>query len=230
MLEGPPFPRELLELVPNFKTTRFESVFKSTKLQPRQAPVPLSTVRTLAPPPFTGLPAKSPTPPQSQTPAAPALAVPPVMTYARTAIAPRSVPTSSETQATRSNSTSSSSTASTIYHNKYGQRVDAPLKVSHTIVNSLRARKLCNNYHLLGDCSAGDLCKHEHGNKLSPQQLQALRYLARLNPCYYGLSCDDEYCIAGHRCIRDYCHTSECKFARAMHDVDTTIVETIKVS
>lgn len=114
-----------------------------------------------------------------------------------------------------------------IFRNNQGQRVDRPIKVNRTLVNRMKQRKLCNHHHLAGDCSFIG-CKHEHAKNLNGTELDALRCVARLAPCEFGLQCDDEYCFAGHRCTFENCkgaQQADCKFPAEMHYVDTKIVE-----
>ncbi|KAF2439738.1 hypothetical protein P171DRAFT_457605 [Karstenula rhodostoma CBS 690.94] len=78
--------------------------------------------------------------------------------------------------------------------NKIGQRVDSPLKYSQQDFLSLKARKLCNSYHLLGTCPYLELygnCRHIHAERLNNRQLMALQAVARQSPCPSGLDCSD---------------------------------------
>ncbi|KAH6856908.1 hypothetical protein B0I37DRAFT_368766 [Chaetomium sp. MPI-CAGE-AT-0009] len=116
---------------------------------------------------------------------------------------------------------------SVVLRNRKDERVDSPLKYSHQDFLSLKGRKLCNGFHLLGKChfqaTYGE-CQHNHKDKLSPQQKAALRAVARQSPCQSGLSCSDPDCLYGHRCTRDNCVRSACRFPKGMHNVDTNIV------
>ncbi|KAL3455899.1 hypothetical protein BJX64DRAFT_297149 [Aspergillus heterothallicus] len=97
-------------------------------------------------------------------------------------------------------------------------------------VNRLKTRKLCNRFHILGDCLSWE-CPHEHGPPLTSLDLTDLIYIARSTPCLDGLSCQDVDCIAGHRCALGidcrYDQLSCCKFDKSMHGVDKTIVRII---
>ncbi|KAH7021582.1 uncharacterized protein B0I36DRAFT_394271 [Microdochium trichocladiopsis] len=104
---------------------------------------------------------------------------------------------------------------------------DPPLNYSHQDFLSLQSRKLCNSFQLLGKCPFLDTygnCQHGHIEGLSPKQIAALRAVARQSPCKSGLSCSDPGCIYGHRCTRDNCALSTCRFSPGMHYVETTIV------
>ncbi|RAR07781.1 CCCH zinc finger DNA binding protein [Stemphylium lycopersici] len=86
-----------------------------------------------------------------------------------------------------------------VLRNRWGQRVDAPLTFSPRDFQSIKTRKLCNSFHLLGRCSfLTDFgrCQHDHEAKLSAKQMVALRAVARQSPCQNGLSCGDEECLA----------------------------------
>ncbi|KAI9758431.1 MAG: hypothetical protein M4579_003060 [Chaenotheca gracillima] len=112
-----------------------------------------------------------------------------------------------------------------VYANAKGQRIDVPLKPSSALVHELKLRKLCNLHHLSGFCYYQN-CKHEHGPRLEPKRLEALRFLARLTPCQAGVFCEDEDCIYGHRCPQTGCTgTPDCRFSREMHGVSTIIVK-----
>lgn len=85
--------------------------------------------------------------------------------------------------------------------------LDPPIKVSQAALDNIKKRKdsnkLCNNHYLRGPCSKGDDCCFEHKYKPSPDEILAIAYLARLNPCTSGQECDVENCIYGH-------HVSSC--------------------
>jgi len=93
---------------------------------------------------------------------------------------------------------------------------------------ALKARKFCNSFHLLnGQCSYYESygrCQHEHGEKLGPKQMAALRAVARQSPCPRGLGCSEVNCLAGHRCTREGCVVANCRFPAEMHGVDTKVV------
>jgi hypothetical protein len=167
LLKGPPFAPELAVLSPKFKTESFSSVFRVTKLPNRYAP--FST--TL--------------PPQTRTPAA--------TNYASAAAkAPPSPPP--ETKSTPSDLKKAQKPKAAF--NSAGERVDLPISVSQREVSALKQRKMCNYWHLTGDCYSPD-CPHEHGTRLTGKDLDTLRYIARLTPCV-TLRCVDEDCFYGH--------------------------------
>jgi hypothetical protein len=198
LLEGPPFARELADIKDKFRTVPFDNVFRSQKLVNGKRRVSFH-----------------PTPP----------ATPPV-DYASAAAKVPSAPSPSST-AQRGSSPPRVLVPSVVLWNRRGQRVDPPLRYLHQDFYSLRALQLCNSFHLLGKCYFQDTfgeCHHDHKKKLSALQKTALRAVARQTPCQSGLSCNDPDCLHGHRCTRDNCDISQCRFSSAMHDVDTNIV------
>ncbi|KAL8708998.1 MAG: hypothetical protein Q9220_006207 [cf. Caloplaca sp. 1 TL-2023] len=111
-----------------------------------------------------------------------------------------------------------------IAHNSKGQRVDRPIKVSQTTVQSIKGKRWCNNHYLLGYCGF-DYCSYEHDVQLTEHQKNALRTLTRQLPCSVGLECDDPDCYFGHRCPGNPCTWgSSCRYPLEMHHVDIKIV------
>jgi hypothetical protein len=82
--------------------------------------------------------------------------------------------------------------------------LDPTLTISALVLERTKRRagntKLCNNHYLRGPCPKGDECVFEHKHKASEEELKAIAYLTRLNPCVNGQDCDVEYCIYGHHC------------------------------
>ncbi|KAL8951514.1 MAG: hypothetical protein Q9222_002517 [Ikaeria aurantiellina] len=114
--------------------------------------------------------------------------------------------------------------AGKVAQNSKGQRVDRPIKVSQTTIQSIKGRRWCNSHHLLGYCGFEN-CSYEHNAQLTDAQKNALRTLTRQLPCSIGLDCDDPDCYFGHRCPGNPCTWgSACKFPLEMHHVDTKIV------
>jgi hypothetical protein len=66
-------------------------------------------------------------------------------------------------------------------------------------------RRVCNNFHLLGTCDAGDRCEYDH-SPLEEETLPALQSLARSQPCPRRGGCRTETCFHGH-----ICQNLECK-------------------
>lgn len=111
-----------------------------------------------------------------------------------------------------------------IARNAQGQRIDRHLEYSQHLAKLLQKRKLCNFFHLFGECRFEN-CTHHHGARLSGDELNALAHVARLTPCRSGLGCDSQQCILGHQCpFGDKCMGKRCRFPESMHGIDTMIV------
>ncbi|KAK3695641.1 hypothetical protein B0T22DRAFT_508925 [Podospora appendiculata] len=208
LIEGPPFANELADLKDRFRVVSFNDVFRTQKLLNLKRRVSFHIT-----PPMT---------PSTGYASAVAKAAP-----------PSSPGPSSLVRTTTSSTSPKTSTAlakglgTTILRNKLGQRVDQSTHFSQSEFGNIKARKLCNSHHLLGACSFMDAygeCSHQHGDQLSPRQLQILRAVARQSPCPAGLGCNDPSCILGHRCARDGCALANCRFSVEMHNVDTRFV------
>jgi len=110
-----------------------------------------------------------------------------------------------------------------------GERgLDPPIQVSQTALDNIKKRKdsnkLCNNHYLRGPCAKGDACCFEHKYKPTKDEVNAIAFLARLNPCTSGQGCDVEDCIYGHHCpsVRDgVCTHPYCKFDPEDHPPGT---------
>ncbi|KAK4180728.1 hypothetical protein QBC36DRAFT_15424 [Triangularia setosa] len=108
--------------------------------------------------------------------------------------------------------------------------LDPPLQVSQSALDNLKKRKdsnkLCNNHYLRGPCSKGDSCNFEHNYKPTKEELVAIAFLTRLNPCSGGQECDVDDCIYGHHCpsvINGACTHPYCKFDKEDHPPGTKI-------
>ncbi|KAK0670890.1 hypothetical protein QBC41DRAFT_220654 [Cercophora samala] len=108
--------------------------------------------------------------------------------------------------------------------------LDPPLQVSQSALDNLKKRKdnnkLCNNHYLRGPCSKGDSCNFEHNYKPTKEELVAIAFLTRLNPCSGGQECEVEDCIYGHHCpsvINGACTHPYCKFDKEDHPPGTKI-------
>lgn len=78
-------------------------------------------------------------------------------------------------------------------------------------------RRVCNNLHLQGSCSAGDRCVYDHG-PLDPKLLPALESLARSQPCQRREACRLVSCSNGHICqIPDCRHRGGKVFCKIPH-------------
>lgn len=83
--------------------------------------------------------------------------------------------------------------------------LDTPIKINVDVLERVKRRpkdnKLCNNHYLRGPCAKkNDGCMFEHQYKPTQDELAAISYLARLNPCANLQDCESESCIYGHHC------------------------------
>jgi len=108
--------------------------------------------------------------------------------------------------------------------------LDEPITVNAAVLDKIKRRtstnKLCNNHYLRGPCAKGDDCCFEHNYKATDEDLKAIAYLTRLNPCVNGQDCDLEYCIYGHHCpstAAGVCAQFGCRFSKEEHPPGTTI-------
>lgn len=87
---------------------------------------------------------------------------------------------------------------------------DEPIDVNPVVLETVKKRKdsskLCNNHFLRGPCTKGDGCTFVHKYKPTPDEIDAIAFLTRLNPCTLLQTCEAEECIYGH-------HVSFIKFA-----------------
>ncbi|KAH7303523.1 hypothetical protein B0I35DRAFT_446544 [Stachybotrys elegans] len=198
LLEGPPFAHELVGIKDKFRTASFKNIFRSDKLPSIKRRVSLPTNHPTNPSGgYATALAKA-----SPTPTLPSVAQP-------RSTGPRAV------------------TLTKVLRNNLGQRVDAPLTYPQRDFISLKGRRLCNSFHLLGKCRYLDTygnCQHEHGELLSLNQVPALCAIARQSACQSGLNCSDPECISGHRCTRENCVPKTCRFPQSMHHTNTAIV------
>lgn len=93
--------------------------------------------------------------------------------------------------------------------NKKQHRLDTYMPQANqeewTAFNARAARhKLCNNYHLIGECSKASDCQYDH-SPISPPIMKCLRLIARNLPCGRRGDCRIYACIQGHICQRPDC-------------------------
>lgn len=221
MVEGPPFAYELQSLAEKFPTTSFTSIFRKTKLPSRK----VSFSETPPPsPPVTYASAAavlssngSKSPRMSPVPAGAVLPppTPPPLPHV-----PSIQIEQYQYQYQQLLKKQQQPVVMVVHQNSKGERIDMPLKPVEGIIKLLKQRKLCYQYHLLGECGY-NACTHGHGTRLSSaRELEALKFMARLSPCGIGLGCDLETCVAGHQCPRPGCQGGDCRFPREMHGVD----------
>jgi hypothetical protein len=72
--------------------------------------------------------------------------------------------------------------------------LDPPIAVNAVVLDKIKRRtqnnKLCNNHYLRGPCAKGIECCFEHDYKATDDDLKAIAYLTRLNPCLAGQDCE----------------------------------------
>ena len=113
-----------------------------------------------------------------------------------------------------------------IFFNKNGTRLDPCIPYARENLKVMKEKKLCNKHFLLTCQSRQGSCRHSHkGNvKLSADELELLKVVARMSPCS-TTACVDPYCISGHRCPYDARgrDRNACQFPPEMHGIDSTI-------
>ena len=224
VIEGFPAVKELVNTGVNILKLS-PSLFKTEKLVDRMstfqapavsaiAPV-LTPVSTPTPPP--GLPAPAPAPtavaPASYASAISKASPPPQITLPLLINKPASVPPRSKPA----------------LWNPGPRGLDTPIVVNQAVLDAVKKRKennkLCNNHYLRGPCAKGDSCCFEHNYKPNQEELNAIAYLARQNPCTNGQACVLDGCFYGHHCpnvVNGSCLRRSCKFRDEDHPPGTT--------
>ncbi|RMZ90855.1 hypothetical protein DV736_g1889, partial [Chaetothyriales sp. CBS 134916] len=204
LIETVPFARDLAQLTSRFDTTKFEDIFRNTKiitdLKPAvNAPINETPTGANSTATWSNAVMKAATMPIRSNMSPDVITVTPVRSTTPTTKLPKEV-----------------------WVNKYNERVDLPIKYDAVIANTLRKRKMCNKYWLLNACD-GTYCSHNHEGNLSPAELEQLRLIARSCACRDGLACRDPECTDGHRCSAGLkCNKGEnCWFSDDQHDVST---------
>lgn len=210
IMEGPPIVRELSAI--GLRTLKFEHIFRSEKLIDRATePSPTSVPSTWAG--VTSIP--PPTPP--------------------TAVASPALGKTASTATKKPDVTSNF--FARLGWNPEPRGLDPPIHVKKEVLEAVKQRKnsnkLCNNHYLRGPCSKGDECCFEHDHKATEEEIKAIAYLTRQNPCVNGQDCDNEECIYGHHCPsvvipsigskEPTCMAFACKFYKEDHPPGTII-------
>ncbi|GBF64457.1 hypothetical protein TMEN_7173 [Trichophyton mentagrophytes] len=244
LLEGFPFERELASLIGSYRVTKFETLFRESKITPLSNHIWETAVTTSNSYSSSNIGHPNPravsrTPSNSNG------------TAATTSAASATSGSSSTTPATWASTIAASASTTfkdltpskpstpsppVIERNKYGQRVDRiDFKAApKDELNRVKKLKLCNLFFLLGDCPNPN-CYHTHDYKLGKQERMVLQVVARMTPCHFGTECDDATCIYGHRCPlseagkKDCYWGSNCRFDADAHGIDTNIVKLTKV-
>ncbi|KAK4101927.1 hypothetical protein N658DRAFT_495868 [Parathielavia hyrcaniae] len=239
VLEGSPTAPELAATGVNLLNLN-ERLFRSEKLIDR-VPIPPESFS----PPAVSVKAKaataSVTSVGTSTPATSAASTPaqaPATTYARAAVKNPIPPPPPPPQATLPTQTKlppatprpQQTTKSTTW-NPGPRGLDPPLHVSQSALDTIKKRrehknKLCNNHYLRGPCAKGAACSFEHSYRPTRDELVAIAFLTRLNPCSNGQRCEVGDCIYGHHCpsVREgVCTHPFCKFGKEDHPPGTRI-------
>lgn len=106
--------------------------------------------------------------------------------------------------------------------------MDDPILPNLVVLEEVKKRKdndkLCNNHFLRGPCAKQDVCVFVHDYNPTDDELDAIAYLTRLNPCTRGQDCDNWDCIYGHHCASmkgNVCIHPYCKFPVDAHPPNT---------
>ncbi|PMD45888.1 C-x8-C-x5-C-x3-H type zinc finger protein-like protein [Hyaloscypha variabilis F] len=204
IIEGPPTVRELVNT--GLQILNFNNIFRADKLVDRlvSSPTPPST--------WAGVTSIAPPPPAP-------ISIPPAPAKANGTAKKTPVPPIAKPAWVPS-----------------PRGLDPPITVNATVLDKIKRRttnnKLCNNHYLRGPCAKGDECCFEHQYKATDEDLKAIAYLTRLNPCLNGQDCELEFCIYGHHCPSvtmgaagkdPVCNAFGCRFAKEDHPPNTVI-------
>ncbi len=217
LIEALPFARQLGELAVKFKRTELGDLFRKSKLEiakaRRDSFREASVSQAENPPPTTYASRLKPTNgAQDKLP---------LETPKETVAKVSQVPTGKK-----------------IYQNSQGQRVDHPARLwaDYEVVKKVKPRKLCNRFFISQDCPfEADMCYNNHKGTLSAEEMAALRFIARSNPCAEDIWCEDADCISSHKCMHGRnCkrwgdRDEPCRFSDDMHTVDIKIARSVEV-
>lgn len=118
--------------------------------------------------------------------------------------------------------------------NKDGERIDPysphpPMDVYDEYNRRARQHKICNKYHLGGEC--GDMsCPFDHSD-VEPSIINVMTYILRQTPCPRKGACRSIKCYTGHHCQKDQCRGGRlCKFGQRAHTLDIRLSQWVKPS
>jgi hypothetical protein len=237
LLETLAFENDVATLKTSFSTTKFDKVFRTTKLT---LPTPPAIPKGPLPGVVAQLPALARVESNGTTGSASSASTP-AITWANLASQPTPTPPKPAVVACAPTPRPTSANK-TIDRNRHGQRID---KVDNTIPNHelqrIKKLKLCNIYYLQGSqfCTPssnnGHPCSHSHSYNLTKAEKNVLREVARMTPCYYKMECEDPECIYGHKCPQskegsnECWYGEDCRFYGWGHGVDMRVVKTLRV-
>lgn len=227
LIDGPKAGRAFGELSERIRTERFDSVFRSERLDSNPQKASPLAVNNAPPPQRTLSTTKSPnlTKELEWSTVAAVRGKGEMQTVTQPFDNKPELSTNGHNIPLKSPTLPSSSFIGPVCRNAQGQRVDAPLRHSQTLANEMKTQKYCNDFHLADNChNTRDQCSYLHGPKLDAEHKAALRYVARQIPCGVGLECADRACFHGHCCPWPLCNWgSSCRFPKEMHGLDRKI-------
>lgn len=217
IIEGSPIVRELAAT--NLPKVSFPDIFRAEKLvcrnyQDSSSTIPLTSATPPATVSYAGITSHNTPPPPGTPPTKLSFPIKPFVHPVREA--PSAV------------------TTSTPAWDPGFRGLDEPITINRDVLDKIKNRattnkkKLCNNHYLRGasGCFKGDDCQFEHNAKVTVEEMKAIKYLTRLNPCSNGQDCELESCIYGHHCpntINGVCEQWMCKFSKDEHPPGTVI-------
>ncbi|OKL57575.1 hypothetical protein UA08_07009 [Talaromyces atroroseus] len=230
LIEGIPFDKELDNIKDTFRITRFSDVFRGTKISAS----PITSAKTPVKNAMLSPHPRSASLTRTSTNTSTSSATP--TSWSSWASITASNPGDVALQALKPANTSVAPKTPVVERNKLGQRIDRMdfKSISKEELSRIKKMKLCNLFYLLGECPNTN-CYHDHDYKLSKEEKDVLRAVARMTPCHFGMTCDDPKCIYGHRCPQSEvgkkeCHWgSSCRFEPAQHGIDLAIVKVTKI-
>ncbi|EME86585.1 uncharacterized protein MYCFIDRAFT_97817, partial [Pseudocercospora fijiensis CIRAD86] len=84
-------------------------------------------------------------------------------------------------------------------------------------------RKICNSFHLTGECTKGDYCIYDH-RPIDQGMRNCLKFVARSLPCPRKGACRLSTCFLGHICQKIDCRyrggKAYCKLPSMAHNLD----------
>nr|POE88224.1 hypothetical protein CFP56_11453 [Quercus suber] len=112
-----------------------------------------------------------------------------------------------------------------VYLNAHGHRLDVALPACNQLAQFRLSEqikkhgKLCNDYHLTGQCNR-EWCEYRHGDPLTKRERLVLRHIARSLPCPNKSCCREPDCYRGHQCqFGSGCTLTVCRL-KETHDID----------
>ncbi|KXT08701.1 hypothetical protein AC579_7581 [Pseudocercospora musae] len=89
-------------------------------------------------------------------------------------------------------------------------------------------KKLCNSFHLTGECPSGDYCNYDH-SPIDQGMLNCIKSVARNLPCQRKGACRIATCFLGHVCQKEECRhrggKTYCKLPSTAHNIDLKCAE-----